>query len=157
MTIWDLLEDTMFKHILLPSDGSDLALRVVDKAIEFAREIDAKVTGFYAQPEYSVPYYEGGMPFDAMTPEAFADFTAGQAKNILAAIADKASAAGVKHELYTVVNDSPYQAIIEAANARGCDLIFMASHGRRGIAGMLMGSETHKVLTHTKIPVLVYR
>jgi nucleotide-binding universal stress UspA family protein len=147
----------MFKHILVPSDGSELAERVVDKAIEFAREVGAKVTGFYAQPEYSVPYYEGGMPFDAMTPESFAEFTGGQAKTILNTFVQKASAAGVVHETHTLVNDSPYQAIIEAATDKGCDLIFMASHGRRGIAGLLMGSETHKVLTHTTIPVLVYR
>jgi nucleotide-binding universal stress UspA family protein len=147
----------MFKHILVPSDGSELAERVVDKAIEFAREVGAKVTGFYAQPEYSVPYYEGGMPFDAMTPESFAEFTTSQAKTILGTFTEKARAAGVTHEVHTLVNDSPYQAIIEAATEKGCDLIFMASHGRRGIAGLLMGSETHKVLTHTTIPVLVYR
>ena len=147
----------MFKHILIPCDGSELSNRVVDKAIEFAREIDASVTGFYAQPEYSVPYYEGGIPIDAMTPESFTSLTESQAKSILDAFAQKASAAGVAHEVYTTINDSPYEAIIDAANAKGCDLIFMASHGRRGIAGLLMGSETHKVLTHTTIPVLVYR
>ncbi len=147
----------MFKHILIPCDGSELSNRVVDKAIEFAREINARVTGFYAQPEYSVPYYEGGIPIDAMTPENFTSLTESQAKAILSAFAEKASAAGVAHEVHTSIHDSPYEAIIDAANAKGCDLIFMASHGRRGIAGLLMGSETHKVLTHTTIPVLVYR
>ena len=147
----------MFKHILIPCDGSELSNRVVDKAIEFAREIDARVTGFYAQAEYSVPYYEGGIPIDAMTPESFSSLTESQAKSILDAFAQKASGAGITHEVYTTVSDSPYEAIIDAANAKNCDLIFMASHGRRGIAGLLMGSETHKVLTHTTIPVLVYR
>jgi nucleotide-binding universal stress UspA family protein len=147
----------VFKHILIPCDGSELSNRVVDKAIEFAREIDARVTGFYAQPEYSVPYYEGGIPIDAMTPESFTALTESQATSILDAFAQKASAADVDHGIYTAINDSPYEAIIDAANAKGCDLIFMASHGRRGIAGLLMGSETHKVLTHTTIPVLVYR
>ena len=147
----------MFKHILIPCEGSELSNRVVDKAIEFAREIDARVTGFYAQPEYSVPYYEGGIPIDAMTPESFTSLTESQAKSILDAFVQKASAAGVVHGTYTTINDSPFEAIIDAANAKGCDLIFMASHGRRGIAGLLMGSETHKVLTHTTIPVLVYR
>ena len=147
----------MFKHILIPCDGSDLSNRVVDKAIEFAREIEAKVTGFYAQPEYSVPYYEGGIPLDAMTPESFASITQSQAETILSVVAEKARVAGVTCDTLTSSHDSPYEAIIDAANAKGCDLIFMASHGRRGIAGLLMGSETHKVLTHTTIPVLVYR
>jgi nucleotide-binding universal stress UspA family protein len=147
----------MFKHILIPCDGSELSNRVVDKAIEFAREIDARITGFYAQPEYSVPYYEGGIPIDAMTPESFSALTESQAKSILDDVAQKANAVGVVCDTYTSANDATYQAIIDAANAKGCDLIFMASHGRRGIAGLLMGSETHKVLTHTTIPVLVYR
>jgi nucleotide-binding universal stress UspA family protein len=147
----------MFKHILIPCDGSELSNRVVDRAIEFAREINARITGFYAQPEYSVPYYEGGIPIDAMTPESFSSLTESQANAILDAVADKAKAAGVLCATFSSVNNAPYEAIIDAANAKGCDLIFMASHGRRGIAGLLMGSETHKVLTHTTIPVLVYR
>ena len=147
----------MFKHILIPCDGSELSNRVVNKAIEFAGEIDARITGFYAQPEYSVPYYEGGIPIDAMTPDSFTALTQSQAKTILDSFAEKAGAAGVTFDVHTLINDSPYEAIIDAANAKGCDLIFMASHGRRGIAGLLMGSETHKVLTHTMIPVLVYR
>ncbi len=147
----------MFKHILIPTDGSDLSEQALVRAIEFAREIGARVTGFYAQPEYSVPYYEGGMPLDAMTPDSFAELTVTQAKKVLASVEEKARAAGVSCQLHTAVNDSPHQAIIQAAEERGCDLIFMASHGRRGIAGLLMGSETHKVLTHTKVPVLVYR
>ena len=147
----------MFKHILIPCDGSELSNRVADKAIEFAREIEARICGFYAQPEYSVPYYEGGIPIDAMTPESFSTLTQTQAKAILDAFAEKAKAAGVSYDIHTTVSDSPFEAIIDAANAKNCDLIFMASHGRRGIAGLLMGSETHKVLTHTTIPVLVYR
>ena len=147
----------MFKHILIPCDGSELSNRVVDKAIEFAREINARVTGFYAQPEYSVPYYEGGIPIDAMTPESFSSLTESQAKSILDDVAQKASAAGVVCDAYTSANDATYQAIIDAANAKGCDLIFMASHGRRGLSALLLGSETARVLTHTRIPVLVYR
>ena len=86
----------MFKHILIPCDGSELSNRVVDKAIEFAGEINARVTGFYAQPEYSVPYYEGGIPIDAMTPESFTTLTESQAKSILDAFAEKASAAATR-------------------------------------------------------------
>lgn len=147
----------MFKHILLPTDGSELSERVVDRGIEFAQEVGASVTAFYAQPEYSVPYYEGGMPIDAMTPESFSELTGTQAKKVLGSVESKARAAGVTCRTLTKVNDSPWQAIIETATECGCDLIFMASHGRRGIAGLLMGSETHKVLTHTTIPVLVFR
>ena len=118
----------MFKHILVPTDGSALSTDTVKKAVDFAREIGAKVTFFYAKPDYPVAFYGEGALIDPTTPEKFAEMADKQAGEIL-----------------------------DAAAASGCDLIFMASHGRRGLSGLLLGSETQKVLTHSKVPVLVYR
>ncbi|TDN50047.1 universal stress protein family protein [Azoarcus indigens] len=94
---------------------------------------------------------------DPTTPEQFAKAAGQEAARILERAAAAAAADGVTSATDTVVSEVPYEAIIEAADRHGCDLIFMASHGRKGIAGLLLGSETQKVLTHSKTPVLVYR
>jgi nucleotide-binding universal stress UspA family protein len=94
---------------------------------------------------------------DPTTPDKFAEMAEQQAKEILAANEAAAKADGVACASVSSVSDIPYEAIIAAAEQTGADLIFMASHGRRGISGLLLGSETQKVLTHSKIPVLVYR
>ncbi|MCX8087123.1 MAG: universal stress protein [Rhodocyclaceae bacterium] len=147
----------MFKHILVPTDGSPLSTTAVARAVEFAREIGARLTFFYAKPEYPVAFYGEGALIDPTTPEKFAEMTEEQARQILAECERLAQEAGVPSASLSVTSDIPYEAIIEAAHQAGCDLIFMASHGRRGLSGLLLGSETQKVLTHTKIPVLVYR
>lgn len=147
----------MFKHILVPTDGSALSNDAIKRAIAFAKETNAKVTFFYAKPDYPVAFYGEGALIDPSTPEKFAQMADKQAQEILAAAAEEASAAGVGNASISSVSDVPYEAIIEAANTAACDLIFMASHGRRGFSGLLLGSETQKVLTHSKIPVLVYR
>ncbi|MCX8018161.1 MAG: universal stress protein [Rhodocyclaceae bacterium] len=147
----------MFKHILVPTDGSPLSSAAVTHAVEFAREAGARITFFYAKPEYPVAFYGEGALIDPTTPEKFAAMADQQAREILAACEQTAQAAGVAHDSLSVTSDIPYEAIIEAAHQAGCDLIFMASHGRRGISGLLLGSETQKVLTHSTIPVLVYR
>ncbi len=147
----------MFKHILVPTDGSALSEGATRKAVDFARESGARITFFYARPDYPIAFYGEGALIDPTTPEKFAQMTDKQAKDILAAAAALAKAAGVASDGTAIVSDVPYQAIIDAATASGCDLIFMASHGRRGLSGLLLGSETQKVLTHSKIPVLVYR
>lgn len=147
----------MFKNILVPTDGSELSQQTVSRAIAFAREAGAKITAFYAKPEYPVTYYGEGVLIDPTTPEKFAELAETQAQEILAKAIQQAADNGVTCEGVSATNDVPYEAIINAANDKGCDLIFMASHGRRGISGLLLGSETHKVLTHSKIPVLVYR
>lgn len=147
----------MFKHILVPTDGSALSTDTVQKAVDFARETGAKITFFYAKPDYPVAFYGEGALIDPTTPEKFAEMAEKQAQEILAAAQQLAAAAGVSCAVAAVTSDVPYQAIIEAASANGCDLIFMASHGRRGLSGLLLGSETQKVLTHSKVPVLVYR
>jgi len=145
----------MFKHILLPSDGSPLSEAAMRKGIQFAKTINARVTGFCVGPELR------HFGFDAdIGPEfkkqAAAAVQAEVAKNLLA-IEKAAKEAGVPCETAQEKSDQPYEAIIAAAQKGQCDLIIMASHGRRGVQGLLLGSETQKVLTHSKIPVLVYR
>ena len=147
----------MFKHILVPSDGSQLSSDTVKRAIAFARETKARVTFFFAKPDYPVAFYGEGALIDPTTPDKFAEMAEQQAREILAAHEAAAKAEGVASASMSSVSDTPYEAIIAAAEEAGADLIFMASHGRRGISGLLLGSETQKVLTHSKIPVLVYR
>jgi nucleotide-binding universal stress UspA family protein len=147
----------MFKHLLVPTDGSDLSTRTVARAIAFAKETGAHITFFYAQQEYPIPMYGEGALLVPITPDQFTQATSAEAKGILAKARQQANEEGVDAATDTQVNDIPYEAIIDAAKRHACDLIFMASHGRRGVAGFLLGSETQKVLTHTDIPVLVYR
>jgi nucleotide-binding universal stress UspA family protein len=147
----------MFKHILVPTDGSPLSADTVKRAIVYARETGAKVTFFFAKPDYPVAFYGEGALIDPTTPDKFAEMAEQQAREILGAHEAAAKAEGVSSAGLSSVSDIPYEAIIAAAEQVGADLIFMASHGRRGISGLLLGSETQKVLTHSKIPVLVYR
>lgn len=147
----------MFKHILVPTDGSQLSTDTAKRAVAFARETGARVTFFFAKPDYPVAFYGEGALIDPTTPEKFAEMADKQAREVLAGCEKVAAEAGVGCDSSSAVSDIPYEAIIEAADRGGCDLIFMASHGRRGFSGLLLGSETQKVLTHSKIPVLVYR
>lgn len=147
----------MFKHILVPTDGSALSESTVARAVSFARDAGARITFFYAQPDFPMPIYGEGALIDPTTPEQFAKSAALEAERILEGAKGVADASGVLADTDTLVNEVTYEAIIDAAERHGCDLIFMASHGRRGIAGLLLGSETQKVLTHSKTPVLVYR
>lgn len=147
----------MFKHIFVPTDGSQLSQETVKRAIGFAKETGARITFFYAKPEYPVAFYGEGALIDPTTPEKFAKMAQQQADDILGACEKQATSAGVACGVASKTSDIPYEAIIAAAEAAGSDLIFMASHGRRGFGGLLLGSETQKVLTHSRIPVLVYR
>jgi nucleotide-binding universal stress UspA family protein len=147
----------MFKHILVPTDGSQLSTDTVRRAVSFAREAQARITFFFAKPSYPVAFYGEGALIDPTTPEKFEEMADKQAADILLACEKIAAEAGVTCASSSSVSDVPYEAIIETAALSSCDLIFMASHGRRGLAGMLLGSETQKVLTHSNIPVLVYR
>ncbi len=147
----------MFKHILVPTDGSELSTDTIRRAVSFAKEAGARVRFFFAKPDYPVAFYGEGALIDPTTPEKFAEMAELQAREILDACEKLASAAGIACEAVSVTSEIPYEAIIAEAQEAGCDLIFMASHGRRGISGLLLGSETQKVLTHSNIPVLVYR
>ena len=147
----------MFKHILVPTDGSELSQDTVRRAATFAREAGARITAFYAKPAYPVIYYGEGALIDSTTPEQFAELAEQQAQQNLGFVEKLCEDADVKFTALSLTSDIPYEAIIEAATQCDCDLIFMASHGRRGLSGLILGSETNKVLTHSKIPVLVYR
>ena len=147
----------MYKNILVPTDGSNLSAKAVREAVAFAKSLGARVTGFYAAPNYSIQVYGDFVPADFVTPQEFAKQTKRTAEQYLGVIEKVAQAAGVRCKTAHALSDTPWKAIIKAAHDNKCDLIFMASHGRRGLAGLLLGSETTKVLTHTKIPVLVHR
>ena len=145
----------MFKHILLPTDGSELSEAAIQKGIQFAKSINAEVTGFHVILPFHVFSLRMGILED--TKEQYERQSKDQAEQFLGVIKKAAEKAGVSCDTDYVTSSHPYEMIIEAAEKKGCDLIMMASHGRRGMQGLLIGSETQKVLTHTKIPVLVLR
>jgi nucleotide-binding universal stress UspA family protein len=145
----------MFKHILLPIDGSAMSEMASQKCIALAKESDAQVIGIYVIPEFHVFSYAPGIVTD--TSEQYQKDSQAYAKQVLAKVQGAANEVGVACTTLSMVNDHPYEAIVKAAKDKGCDLICMASHGRKGVKGLLLGSETQKVLTHTDIPVLVYR
>jgi nucleotide-binding universal stress UspA family protein len=148
----------MYKHILLPVDGSELSLKAVDAGFAFAKSIGAKVTLFHVVPHFSMrvpPAYMSDF-VRKLEKEREEEYRKAGEK-MLEDLRSRAVAQGIECEGVAVVGDSPYEEIIENAEKRGCDLIVMASHGRRGLDAVLLGSETVKVLTHSKIPVLVVR
>jgi nucleotide-binding universal stress UspA family protein len=145
----------MFKHILIPTDGSDLSRKAMLYGVQLAKESNAKVTALTIRQPYMVTAVDtfavvGSQEEFEMSSREIADRALEQARMA-------GEAAGVVVDAAQEVHDQPYRAIIDCALANGCDLIVMASHGRRGVAAMLLGSETSKVLTHSTIPVLVYR
>jgi nucleotide-binding universal stress UspA family protein len=144
----------MFKKILLPTDGSELSVKAVQGALKMAKELGASVVGLTVVEPYS---YSTLSEYRPETLEAFEARNARAAEERLAPLVKAAKDAGVPCETVTVKSFSPYEAIIDTATRLGCDVIFMASHGRRGLSAVLLGSETQKVLTHSTIPVLVYR
>jgi len=147
----------MFKHILIPTDGSNIAAKAIGAGVRLAAEMGAKVTGFHAeQPRPTHLHVDGYAVEQDLIAEL--DRRSHQfAERCVAQIEDAARADGVAFESVVVKSIRPYEAIIHAAQERGCDAIFMASHGHRGLDGLLLGSVTQQVLTHSKIPVLVFR
>ena len=145
----------MYKRILIPTDGSDLSRAAIRQGVAFAKSIGARVTGITISPPFHTFALDPVVVTE--TPEQYAKNYAARAESYLATIRDDAATAGVPCDLVHEVHEHPYEAIIAAADARGCDLIFMASHGRRGMSALVLGSETTKVLTHSKIPTLVCR
>lgn len=149
----------MYKHILVPTDGSPLSLKAAKAAAGLAKRLGAKVTAVYVIPQYvpdsaddSAVLYRPGHTL-AQHQKACRKF----AEAALDKVARSIAAAKVPCERLAVDNDAPWHGIISAAKSSKCDLIVMASHGRRGLAGLLIGSETNKVLTHSQTPVLVCR
>ena len=147
----------MFKHILVPTDGSKLSVKAAKQAVKLAKALGAKVTGFYAVPDYSSAYYGDGYILRVPSAKEQAEAAQRQARKCLSAIEVEAAVEKVACSVFFVVSNSPYEAIIEAAKKKKCDLIVMASHGRRGLSALVLGSETHKVLVHSKVPVLICR
>lgn len=163
----------MFKHILLPTDGSPLSEAAVEEGIRFAKILDAKITGLCVIPEhYRFRYtahamkdaFRGSHGPDTELEEAFLAMVekgkqAGRqmVEDYIGTIEKSVSDAGVDCNVLWQENDFPYEAIIKTAEQEGCDLIMMASHGRSGVKALLLGSETQKVLAHTRMPVLVHR
>src|SRR3990172_6754937 len=149
-------EGFMFKHILIPTDGSELSQKAIRIGVELAKFHGARVTGVHAIPDYHLMIaYEGA--FDPVTEERIEKEARVRAENYLDFIKKTAAAAGVPCDTVCETSDHPYDAIIKNADAKGCDLILLPSHGRKGLAAVLLGSETRKVLTYSKIPVMVVR
>lgn len=148
----------MYTKILVPTDGSTLSAKAIKTAVGMAKATGAKVIGLYVAPEHVSRIYGGAGGVAAHETEShYKQRIAADAESVLASVLKEAAAAGVESDSTYAASNSPYEEILKAAVKRKCDLIVMASHGRRGLAHLLLGSETQKVLTHSKIPVLVVR
>lgn len=146
----------MFKHILIPTDGSELSQRAIRTGVELAKFHSARVTGVHAIPDYHLMIaYEGA--FDPVTEERIEKEARTRAEKFLGFIQAACRKAGVSCATVCETSDHPYDAIIKTADTQNCDLILLHSHGRKGLAAVLLGSETRKVLTYAKIPVMVVR
>ncbi len=147
----------MFKRILIPTDGSKVADKAVNAGIRFAREIGARVVGYYAIEPVQAYYYSEGAMIDGRLVAELDRQSKANGEKTLAAMAKLAKARRVRFDSLCDRPGTAYDGIIRAARRKRCDAIFMASHGRSGVAKLMMGSVTQKVLAHSKIPVLVYR
>jgi nucleotide-binding universal stress UspA family protein len=148
----------MYKHILVPTDGSTLSNKAARAAAKLARATGARLTALYAIPPLGQPMVLEGFVYDtSYSQEQYEKGMRKHAGKALRKVRDEAEAQSVKCDAISVIEGNPWEAIIKAARAKKCDLIVMASHGRRGLQGVLLGSETTKVLTHSKTPVLVCR
>ena len=145
----------MYHHILIPTDGSPLSSVAVEQSMDFARDADAKVTVLAVVSPFHVFSADASQLAD--TRAEYERRARMHTAEILTDAQLKAKARGVSCDVVQLESESPYNEIINTADKSGCDLIAMASHGRRGVAAIVLGSETLKVLTHSKIPVLVYR
>jgi nucleotide-binding universal stress UspA family protein len=148
----------MFKHILLPTDGSPLSEKGVKRGIAFAKGIKARVTTIHVVPQFRILADEAMLPSAAPLRQRLVAEATTRAKRIVDRPAKWAKTAGVRYKGVIVPPGGLiYEKIIATARKENCDLIFMSSHGRRGVASIILGSETAKVLTHSRIPVLVVR
>ncbi len=147
----------MYKHILIPTDGSPLSKAAVRNGVKLAKALGARVTGFFAAPPATPVIYEKHLPVGYATPEEHGQIIEKAAAEYLEVIEKEAKDAGVPCKVEHVTDDFPAEAIVAAALKYKCDLIFMASHGHRGFKASMLGSQTQKVLAHSKIPVLVTR
>lgn len=147
----------MYKHILVATDGSKLSQKAVTHAIALAQALGAKMTAFYASPDYPLPAYADGVVYEPVSKKEYAALATQEAEKILSAIAEKAQAGGLECATMHTIAPAPWEAILNAAKKAKADVIVMASHGRRGVASLLLGSQTQKVLARSNRPVLVVR
>ena len=145
----------MYKHVLIPTDGSELSERAARSAVNFAKSVNARLTALHTTPIFHPTDLSGHAVYTHVVEHN--ELSEQNAQRVLKAVEQMAREADVTIDTVHRVTDNPWEAIVNVAQEHGCDLIFMASHGRRGINALLMGSETNKVLIHTKIPVLVCR
>jgi nucleotide-binding universal stress UspA family protein len=149
----------MYKHILIPTDGSKLAAKGIREGVRLAKALGAKITGVYVAAPYLPPIYSEGAIVYAGTRSAaeHGKVVEKAARKPLGAIEQAARAAGVRCGTRVVIEPQPWRGILRAARAARCDAIVMASHGRGAVGGLILGSETSRVLAHSKIPVVVTR
>jgi len=146
-----------YSHLLVPTDGSELSMAALDQAIGLAEALGARITVLHAQPPVPLPILGMGDAIDPVTVDAMVRASRQGAERVMAEALERVHAAGQEPRQQAVEHTSPHAAIVEAARSLGCDLIVMASHGRRGLEGLLLGSETQKVLATSPCPVLVVR
>ena len=147
----------MYKNLLVATDGSKLSDRAVAHAISLAGAVGGTITAFYAAPDFPMPAYADGVVYEPVSHKEYGKLAAQDAEKILGKVVAKAKAAGVDCRTAFDIAATPWEAILSAARKSKADVIVMASHGRRGLSAVLLGSETQKVLTHSKLPVLVVR
>ena len=144
----------MYQCILVPTDGSDITAKAVQAAIALAKAVGASLSTVCVKEPFP---YSAISEMQPVPPQEFFDAQERIASGRVKAVADAAAAAGIPCRGLTVEALHPWEAILDQAKAQGCDLIVMASHGRRGMAALLIGSETSRVLTHSPLPVLVIK
>jgi nucleotide-binding universal stress UspA family protein len=148
----------MFKNVLVPTDGSELSARTGRRAVQIAKALNAKVTAIHAYPQLeSIARDEFIGPFNLLNKRRYNAKAQETANRYLATVRKAAKAAGIEAEVVAIASDRPHEAIIKTAKRKKCDLIIMGSHGRSGVASVLLGSVTQKVLSHSTLPVLVLR
>ena len=144
----------MYQHLLIPTDGTEVTAKAVDTAIALARALGARLSTLTVKEPFP---YSAISEMQPIPPQEFYDAQERIATSRVKAVVERATAAGLACEAYTVEAPHPWEAILDHAKSRGVDLVVMASHGRRGVSALLLGSETQRVLVHSEIPVLVVK
>jgi nucleotide-binding universal stress UspA family protein len=147
----------MFKNILIPTDGSELSRKAAKQAMTLARATGSKVTAFHAAPPYTFHVFEDYIPPNFVMPADYAERVKNVAERHLGEVRKLAEEAGVPFEAHYETSDFPGDAIVKAAERYGCDSIVIGSHGRSGVARLMLGSQTQKVLAQANVPVVVVR
>jgi nucleotide-binding universal stress UspA family protein len=147
----------MYKRILVTTDGSALSKKAVKAAVGLAAATGAELVALHVVPRYPMSYFEGGVTISPQEVSGIEKQWAEQGQSMVDAVTEQATAAGVKSRGAVARSDLVAESILAAARKHKCDLVVMASHGRKGIKRLLLGSETQHVLTHSTVPVLVLR